>query len=81
MGCRTARPKKEMIRIVRDPDGNLHVDATGKRSGRGAYICPTRSCFDAAVDGQRLSRALERPLTDDVVQALKESLSALSHDE
>lgn len=77
VGCRTVRPKKELIRVVRDPQGQLHVDATGKRSGRGAYICPSLKCLRAAVNGRRLERALERPIPDDVLQSLEAELGAL----
>ncbi len=77
VGCRAVRPKKELIRVVRDPQGELHVDATGKRSGRGAYICPTSECLQAAVKGKRLERALERPVSDAVLQTLQAELGAL----
>jgi len=76
VGCRTARPKKELIRVVRDPDGELHVDPTGKKSGRGAYICPDENCLDAAVKGKRLERALERPVPDELLERLRAELKA-----
>jgi len=78
VGCRTTRPKRELIRIVRDPQGELHVDGTGKLSGRGAYICPSAECFDAAVKGKRLEKALERPIGPDLLEALRERVQALS---
>lgn len=78
VGCRAVRPKKEMIRVVRDPQGELHVDATGKRSGRGAYICPSPECLREAVKGRRLERALERPVPAEVLAALEAELGALS---
>ena len=78
VGCRTVRPKKELIRVVRDPQGELHVDGTGKRSGRGAYICPSMECLRAAVKGKRLERALERPIPAEVLAALEAELGALS---
>lgn len=74
VGCRTTRPKKELTRIVRDPEGALHVDPTGKRSGRGAYICPSVACLDAAIKGKRLERALERPLTAELIAELRASI-------
>lgn len=77
VGCRTSRPKKELIRIVRDPQGELHVDATGKLSGRGAYICPAAGCFDAAVKGKRLEKALERPIGAELLETLRERVRAL----
>ena len=77
VGCRTTRPKRELIRIVRDPHGELHVDGTGKLSGRGAYICPAEECLDAAVKGKRLEKALERPIGAEVLEALKQRVRAL----
>lgn len=77
VGCRSVRPKKELIRVVRDPEGAIWVDATGKRAGRGAYLCPSEECLQAAVGGKRLERALERALPADVIQSLKEQLGAL----
>ena len=77
VGCRTVRPKRELIRVVRDPQGELHVDATGKKSGRGAYICPTAQCLRDAVNGKRLERALERPVPQEVLHTLEAELGAL----
>jgi len=76
VGCRTARPKKELIRVVRDPNGDLSVDPTGKKSGRGAYICPDENCLDVAVKGKRLERALERPVPDEILEKLRAELKA-----
>ncbi len=77
VGCRTTRPKRELIRIVRDPQGELHVDSTGKLSGRGAYICPDIACFDAAVKGKRLEKALERPISPELVEELRQRVQAV----
>lgn len=77
VGCRAVLPKKELIRVVRDPEGALHVDATGKKSGRGAYICPALECLRAAVKGKRLERALERPVPQEVLHTLEAELGAL----
>ena len=76
VGCRTTRPKKELIRVVRDPQGELHVDPTGKKSGRGAYICPDIACLEAAAKGKRLERALERPVPEELLERLREELKA-----
>ena len=77
VGCRTTRPKRELIRIVRDPQGELHVDSTGKLSGRGAYICPDIACFDAAIKGKRLEKALERPISPELVEELRQRVQAV----
>jgi len=66
-----------LIRIVRDPQGELHVDSTGKLSGRGAYICPDIACFDAAIKGKRLEKALERPISPELVEELRQRVQAV----
>ena len=58
MGCRERKPKKELVRVVRSPEGTVSVDLRGKAPGRGAYICPDPECLKKAVR----SRALERNL-------------------
>ncbi|NPV71272.1 MAG: YlxR family protein [Firmicutes bacterium] len=58
VGCQSVKAKKELIRIVRTPDGIIDVDATGKKSGRGAYLCADSACLDKAVKGKRLEKAL-----------------------
>lgn len=64
VACRKVRPKRELVRIVRTPDGAVMVDETGKRSGRGAYLCPKRSCWETALERHQLDRALKVELTD-----------------
>ena len=59
VACRTVRPKRELVRAVRTPDGEVLVDETGKLSGRGAYLCRQRSCWDEALLHGHLERALE----------------------
>lgn len=70
-GCRAVRPKKDLIRVVRTPEGGIEIDAGGKRPGRGAYLCPSVACLDAAVRGRRLDRALEQTVSPEVVEALR----------
>jgi predicted RNA-binding protein YlxR (DUF448 family) len=59
VACRTARPKRELVRIVRRPDGSVVVDDTGRVAGRGAYVCRTATCLTIANTKGALSRALE----------------------
>jgi hypothetical protein len=68
------KPKREMIRIVRTPEEKIAVDPTGKMSGRGAYICPSEQCLAEALKRKRLGRALERTVTEQVVEAIREEL-------
>ena len=59
MACRTARPKRELRRIVRTPSGQIAFDPTGRLAGRGAYVCQDADCLTKAIDKGALSRALE----------------------
>lgn len=74
VGCRTTRPKRDLIRVVRDPEGNVNLDLTGKRSGRGAYLCPNEQCLERAVKGRQLDRALELTIGNEVLADLKRVL-------
>lgn len=70
VGCGQAQGKREMARVVRTPEGRVELDPTGKRNGRGAYIHRVRSCWDAALRGDRLAHALKTVLTEPDRQAL-----------
>jgi hypothetical protein len=65
LGCRQVKVKRELIRIVNTPDGNLEVDITGKKTGRGAYLCPTLECWEAGLKGNRLNHALRTSFSQD----------------
>ena len=65
-GCGEHLPKKELVRVVRSAQGELSVDLTGKKSGRGAYICPRVECLKKARKAKRLERALECQIPDEV---------------
>lgn len=72
VACRESSAKRQLVRIVRTPQGTVEVDTTGKRSGRGAYICPRSSCWELALNKGRLERALKTA----IAPADKESLIA-----
>lgn len=74
IGCQEMKPKKELIRIVRTPEDDLEIDPSGKKSGRGAYICPQPSCLEKAIKGKRIEKALNRPVTPEVMERLKQGL-------
>jgi predicted RNA-binding protein YlxR (DUF448 family) len=63
IACKQMRPKRELIRIVRTPDGHIVLDPTGKKSGRGAYLCAKRSCFEPAVRKGKLEHEFEMALS------------------
>ena len=70
LGCREMKPKKELIRVVRSPEGEIYLDFRGKKNGRGADICPDPVCLKKAMK----SRALERAFSAAVPQEIYESL-------
>ena len=76
MGCNERFPKSALLRVVRDPDGNVSLDFTGKKSGRGAYICKNTACLKKAQKTKRLSRALECDVPDEVMAQMEAELDA-----
>lgn len=77
IGCKTVRPKKELIRIVRTPEGNVLVDQTGKKSGRGAYSCPSLECLELAFKGALLDKALDVALDETIKNQLRSEVLTL----
>ena len=75
LGCNEMKPKKDLIRAVKSPEGEISLDLTGKKAGRGAYICPDKNCFDKARKGKRLERALETQIPDSVYDAMAKKLN------
>jgi len=80
IGCRSARDKRELLRIVRSPDGEIAFDPTGKRSGRGAYVCRDEACLDRALVARALGAALKTEVAPDQAEALRTALKALLAD-
>lgn len=72
VACRTVRPKRALIRIVRTPEGEVRIDERGKQSGRGAYLCAQRVCWEEALKRRRLDAALRVTLDEATVAALRE---------
>lgn len=77
IACREERGKRELVRVVRTPDGAVHIDPTGKQAGRGAYLCRARQCWEQALQGSRLAGALKTTLTADQLAALREFAATL----
>ena len=71
VGCRIMKDKKALVRIVKTPEGEICVDATGKKSGRGAYICPNVECLQKARKSRALERAFEAAIGPDIYEALQ----------
>ena len=74
VGCGEMKSKKELIRVVRSPEGDISLDLTGKKAGRGAYVCPEKECITKAYKGHRLEKALEKQVNDDMYKKLLEEL-------
>ena len=70
VGCREMKEKRELIRVVRTPEGETLLDPTGKRSGRGAYVCRRAECLKRAIRQKQLERQLEITLSPEVAAAL-----------
>ncbi len=68
--CRENKSKKELVRVVRTPDGEILVDMTGRKSGRGAYICPTRECFMKAKKQKSFERAFSCSVDETIYERL-----------
>jgi predicted RNA-binding protein YlxR (DUF448 family) len=77
IGCNEMKNKKELIRIVKNKDNQFFIDLTGKMNGRGAYICPTSDCFDAAVKNKGLERSFAMKIPKDVYEQLKKELDKI----
>ena len=71
--CGEKRDKRGLTRVVRSAEGELHVDPTGKMEGRGAYLCEQGTCWERAINGQALSRALRMTLTDEDRKRLQQA--------
>ena len=74
LGCNEHKPKKELLRVVRDPEGQISLDFTGKKSGRGAYICHSLKCLKKARKSRRLEHSLECPIPEEVYDRMEEEL-------
>ncbi len=79
-GCGGTFPKRELIRVVRQPDGSVVLDGTGKKSGRGAYLCTSLSCFKKAMKSNRIARSLEVEIPAEVTAALEAEIKAFEEE-
>ena len=74
LGCREAKPKKELIRVVRSPEGQISLDFKGKASGRGAYICHDPQCLKKAIRSKALERAFSTQIPPEIYDILNEQM-------
>ena len=73
-GCGDHKPKRELVRVVKSPEGEISLDLTGRKSGRGAYICPSIECLAKAKKARRLEKAFSCQIPDDVYAAMEKEL-------
>ena len=76
MGCRERKAKKELIRVVRTPEGAVCLDFSGKLNGRGAYICPSADCLKKARKAKSLDRSLEVSIPEEVYDRLEKEMES-----
>lgn len=74
LGCGESKPKKDLVRVVRSAEGEVSLDLTGKKSGRGAYICHNIACLQKAKKAKRIERALECAIPEDVYDSMESEL-------
>ncbi len=73
-GCGEMKPKAELVRIVRSPEGEISLDLTGRKNGRGSYICKNAACFDKALKKKAFERAFGAKLSDELAQSIREEI-------
>lgn len=81
VACRQVRPKRELLRIVRTPQGRVELDGTGKKSGRGAYLCARRACWELALKKKRLEHELAIAIGPEDLASLEAYMASLPADE
>ena len=74
VGCREMKPKKELIRVVRSPEGAVSLDFKGKAPGRGAYVCSEMQCLKKAIKAKALERAFETAISDEIYDLLTQQM-------
>ena len=77
VGCQEMKSKKEMIRVLKTSEEEFVLDATGKKNGRGAYICPSKECFEKAVKSKGLERSFKHSIPKEVYEKLEKELDAI----
>lgn len=76
-GCQEMKSKKEMIRILRTSEGEIVLDMTGRKNGRGAYVCCSMSCFEKAVKNKGLERSLKVKVPEETYESLKKEIESI----
>lgn len=74
LGCGENKPKSELIRVVKNKEGEVFLDVSGRKNGRGAYLCYDENCLDKAIKSKALNRAFEMEIDDETIEELKRSI-------
>ncbi len=74
-GCNEMKPKKELVRVVKTPEGKIELDLTGKKNGRGAYICKSAECFKKAKKSRRFEKSFEMQIPEEIYNELEKQLT------
>lgn len=74
VGCGEMKPKKELIRVLKTEENEIIIDKTGRKNGRGAYICSSRECLEKAIKGHGLERSFKMKISEEIYDVLKESI-------
>lgn len=74
IACRAEKSKKELVRVIRTPEGEICIDKTGRMNGRGAYICPSTDCYSKAVKSKAIERALKVSISKEVYEQLSKEM-------
>lgn len=77
IGCREMKSKKEMMRVLRTTEGDIQLDVTGKKNGRGAYLCYSADCLEKAIRSKGIERSLKVPVSEEVYEMLKKEFEAI----
>ena len=78
VGCGEMRAKKELVRVIKTPEGEVVFDVTGRKNGRGAYVCFSTECLDTAIKRKGLERSLKIAIPQEVYEVLKEEMSRIA---
>ncbi|MBP3328541.1 MAG: YlxR family protein [Clostridia bacterium] len=73
-GCGEMKPKKELVRVVKSPEGEISLDLTGKKNGRGAYVCKDAACLKKAQKAKRIERAFDCAIPDEIFEKMEQEL-------
>jgi predicted RNA-binding protein YlxR (DUF448 family) len=74
LGCGEMKPKRELIRVVKSPEGEVSIDKTGKKSGRGAYVCDNIECLKKARKAKRIEKAFECQISDEIYDTMEKDI-------